>query len=98
MLEIMTYAGAVMVLFTFAIMLVGPGPMRPFRNGNGSPGLRGSDLRPQAYSCSRGLFSQLLRAFRAKPLDLCRPVAVGASLFSTYLLGVELASALLLAA
>ena len=99
MLEIMTYAGAVMVLFTFAIMLVGPGPDADLQERQWQPGP--SWIGPSAISILllAGFIFAIFKGGAGKTAGTSvGPVAVGASLFSTYMLGVELASLLLLAA
>jgi NADH-quinone oxidoreductase subunit J len=99
MLEIITYAGAIMVLFTFAIMLVSPGPGAVLQERRWQPGR--SWIGPSAVGVL--LLAGFCIAVMSGPGGKAAsspvgPVAVGVSLFSTYLLGAELASALLLSA
>jgi NADH-quinone oxidoreductase subunit J len=98
-LEVIVYAGAIMVLFVFVVMMVeigGPKLKEPWW----------SSLRAWVgpVFLSLVLLGEYLfvltgrgggRAFRPVGIP---PKAVGLSLFSTYLLGVELAGMLLLAA
>jgi NADH-quinone oxidoreductase subunit J len=96
-LEVITYAGAIMVLFMFAIMLLNPGARTTQRE---------KQMQPHVVWIGSGLLSIILVAQLAwtflfnttqtgnQPVP---PSAVGLSLFGTYLLGVELASMLLLA-
>jgi len=97
-LEVIIYAGAVMVLFVFVVMMFDlrrERPRRPFR----------TSLRTWAgpASLSAALLAELLAVLLAggrhglSPAPV-PPQAVGLSLFSAYLLAVELAAVLLLAA
>ncbi|SFF57969.1 NADH dehydrogenase subunit J [Fontimonas thermophila] len=97
MLEVMVYAGAIMVLFVFVVMLLnlGPGVAEHERQW----------LRP-GYWIGPGvlcavLLAQLLMSVLAQPaLTGTHEVdakAVGIALFGPYLLAVELGSMLLLA-
>lgn len=97
-LEVIVYAGAIMVLFIFVIMMLNLGP-------------QSEDQERQWFSLRtwRGLFFiaavlliELILAVRlgyTQPLPSAQvsPNAVALSLFGPYLLGVELASMLLLA-
>lgn len=94
-LEVIIYAGAIIVLFIFVIMMLNAG------------GARSIDLpRPAAWIVP-GLFAlillaELFPAMRAGARGgfaavMVPPAKVGASLLGPYLLGVELASILLLA-
>ena len=99
MLEIMTYAGAVMVLFTFAIMLVGPGPDAALQERQWQPWPSWIGPSATGILLLAVFIFAITKGVPGKTAGTSvGPVAVGASLFSTYLLGVELASALLLAA
>jgi NADH-quinone oxidoreductase subunit J len=97
-LEIIIYAGAIMVLFVFVMMMLNLGPQtttqeRQWLNPRGwiGPTLLGLIL-----------VSELGYVFRHVPPtqlggQAVSPEQVGVTLFGTYLLGVELASMLLLA-
>jgi NADH-quinone oxidoreductase subunit J len=97
-LEIIIYAGAIMVLFLFAIMTLNLGPQATAQE---SQLLRpGTWIGPSILTLI--LLAELLvvlgrstgQTTSASPLD---PKAIGVALFGPYLLGVELASLLLLA-
>jgi NADH-quinone oxidoreductase subunit J len=98
---VITYAGAIMVLFVFVIMILNLGPL--------SVNQERSWLSPKIWigptALSTILFGELLYAFvwvapeqanlRAYSIG---PERVGATLLGPYVIGVELASMLLLAA
>ncbi len=97
-LEIIVYAGAIMVLFVFVVMMLNLGARA-----------RQAERRlftPRAWIgptvLAAILFAFLARALaappRAPPPAGAAPEAVGAALFGPYVVGVELASLLLLAA
>jgi NADH-quinone oxidoreductase subunit J len=97
-LEVIIYAGAIMVLFVFVVMMLSLGreTMRQEREwqpwaGWVLPGVLGLILAGEwLYVCLQA------PAAAGGPTEV-GPAEVGASLFQVYLLGVELASALLLA-
>jgi NADH-quinone oxidoreductase subunit J len=98
-LEVIIYAGAIMVLFVFVIMMLSPGA------GEGGPQARARLLRACAGPALLALvlLGELAYALGHSPAAQTGPPAVGpkavaASLFGPYLLGVELASILLLGA
>jgi NADH-quinone oxidoreductase subunit J len=96
-LEVIVYAGAVMVLFIFVVMMLNLGP-----------GTReGTFARPAAWAGPVVLVAilgvELLYVFASGAAasvtaSATSPSEVAASLFSTYLVAVELASVLLMAA
>jgi NADH-quinone oxidoreductase subunit J len=107
-LEIIMYAGAIMVLFLFALMLINPGRPDEAREREW--------MRPRAWILPSALAGVLLFELiyllaaggvpggaaggvgAAAPGDAAAQVkVVGIALFGPYLLGVELASILLLA-
>jgi NADH-quinone oxidoreductase subunit J len=104
-LEVIIYAGAIMVLFLFALMLIDPGRADEARER--------AWMRPRAWIVPSVLTAVLLLeliyvmarggvprglAAGAPTADAAAQVkAVGISLLGPYLLGVELASVLLLA-
>jgi NADH-quinone oxidoreductase subunit J len=106
-LEVIIYAGAIMVLFLFALMLIDPGRLEEAREREW--------MRPRAWIIPSVLSAVLLFELiyllagggvpaatttggASTAADAAAQVkAVGISLFGPYLLGVELASILLLA-
>ena len=99
-LEIIVYAGAIMVLFVFVVMMLNLGPAAAEQEKKWlTPGIW---TGPAILSAL--LLAQLLYALFASPsgaaigLQTIDAKAVGISLFGPYLLVVELASMLLLAA
>ncbi|WP_278957498.1 NADH-quinone oxidoreductase subunit J [Aquipseudomonas alcaligenes] len=99
-LEIIVYAGAIMVLFVFVVMMLNLGPAASEQEKKWlTPGIW---TGPAILSAL--LLAQLLYALFATPsgaaigLATVDAKAVGISLFGPYLLVVELASMLLLAA
>lgn len=98
MLEIIIYAGAIMVLFLFVIMMVNLGPEAAVREREW---LRPRAWRGPAALCAV-LAAQFIVAFWPGRVPLTSsgvvpPKQVGVALFGPYALGVELASLLLLA-
>jgi NADH-quinone oxidoreductase subunit J len=96
-LEVIIYAGAIMVLFVFVIMML---------NINQSRSEEKQWIKPSAWTgpaiLTLILAAEFVYAMRpltagAFPVRMISPVEVGISLFGPYLLGVELASMLLLA-
>ena len=99
-LEVIAYAGAIMVLFVFVVMMLNLGPAASEQEKKWlTPGIW---TGPAILSAL--LLAQLLYALFATPsgaaigLETVDAKAVGISLFGPYLLVVELASMLLLAA
>ncbi len=97
-LEVIVYAGAIMVLFLFVIMLLHLGPT-PRANRRRLPPWQ-LWLGPAALSAV--LLAEWAFIMFAAPVARLTPTAVppadvGAALFGPYLIGVELASLLLLA-
>lgn len=101
-LEVIVYAGAIMVLFIFAIMLLNMGTQpgeverqRLWTRGWVGPVILSLILLGElVYVLAFGAASAAQPAASGGPVD---PHQVGVSLFTTYLIGVELASILLLA-
>jgi NADH-quinone oxidoreductase subunit J len=97
-LEVITYAGAIMVLFVFVVMLLNLGPQTVAQERQWlspkswiGPGILALVLVSElAFIIVRGS----LRAPAAGPVE---PKQVGVALFGPYLLGAELAAMLLLA-
>ncbi len=97
-LEIIVYAGAIMVLFLFAIMLLNLGPQSVAQESRWLN--RRMWVGPAVLALI--LFVEQMYVFTrmsapATGLRSIQPVQVGAALFGPYLLAVELASMLLLA-
>ncbi len=97
-LEVIIYAGAIMVLFVFAIMLLNLGPRSVVQESQW--------MRPKTWIgpaiLSLVLIGELAfiitRGTGGSPFaGVVEPKKVGVALFGPYLLGVELASMLLLA-
>jgi NADH-quinone oxidoreductase subunit J len=104
-LEVIVYAGAIMVLFVFVVMMLGhapgppgKGPWRTFKAWAGPAVLSLVLLAEFVYVLARGGPAAGAVIGSGPGPSPIAPKAVGASLFSTYLLGVELAAMLLLAA
>jgi NADH-quinone oxidoreductase subunit J len=92
-LEVIVYAGAIMVLFVFAVMLLNPrGPSIRIRTRDwAGPAVLAAILIVElVYVLTRGPAAGLAQS----PVE---PKQVGIALFGPYLAGVELASVLLLA-
>jgi NADH-quinone oxidoreductase subunit J len=97
-LEGIVYAGAVMVLFVFVIMMFNlPAPRRR-RSGWMSLGSWAGPAALSLILLGEFLIVLAARGPQSSNQAAIPPKAVGLSLFSTYLLGVELAAMLLLAA
>lgn len=98
-LEVIVYAGAIMVVFVFVVMLL--------NLGEPSAGQERHWLRPGNWLVPALLTALLLAeviyvlfaaASRASGTEAVTPKQVGLALYGPYLLGVELASLLLLSA
>lgn len=99
MVQVAVYAGAIMVLFLFVIMLLGAERLRGITTGGGWQ-------TPLALVLGLGLLVAFAAAFvlenpqpagLAEPID-AGPVAVGLRLFEAYVLPFEITSVLLLVA
>lgn len=97
-LEVIIYAGAIMVLFVFVIMMLNLGPRAVAQERQWlSP-----KMWPGPALLALALILELIYILRRgstvlSGIQIIGPKAVGFSLFGLYLLGVELASILLLA-
>jgi NADH-quinone oxidoreductase subunit J len=96
-LEVIIYAGAIMVLFVFVIMMLNLGAeaARQERDWLNARVWIGPSI------LSLVLLADLVSVFAKGPASLCgqavvQPKQVGEALFAPYLIGVELASMLLL--
>jgi NADH-quinone oxidoreductase subunit J len=98
--QIAVYAGAIMVLVTFVIMLLGAEKLSTVDT---KPGMRWQRPLALVLGVALAIFSVLSLFLRgglpapAAPID-ASPLAIGRALFTTYLLPFEVASILLLAA
>jgi NADH-quinone oxidoreductase subunit J len=89
-LEVIIYAGAIMVLFVFVIMLIGPESIVMKPRAWIGPSVLGAILLSElAWVLARG-------SFTAQPATEVGPKQVGMALFGPYLLGTEVAAFLLL--
>ncbi len=97
-LEVIIYAGAIMVLFIFVTMMLNQGPVSERQERAWQPGR--SWIPPGILAGTAGgeLAWMLLRGAPAMPAHTIAPEAVGARLLGPYLEGVEVASLLLLGA
>ena len=90
-LEVIIYAGAIMVLFVFVIMLIGPAATAVNPRAWIGPSILGAGLLAElAWVLARGPAA-------GQPAVEVGPKAVGMALFGPYLLGAEMAAFLLLA-
>jgi NADH-quinone oxidoreductase subunit J len=97
-LEMIIYAGAIMVLFLFAIMLLNLGPRTVERESEWTqPGAFLGPAILTAVLLAEFLWMLAGAGMAGGETANVTPEAVGESLFGPYLLGVELASLLLLA-
>jgi NADH-quinone oxidoreductase subunit J len=97
-LEVIIYAGAIMVLFVFVILLINPGAEATDREKKWLPS--GIGVGPSILATV--LLAELIYAFafggdQLTGVKEVTPKEVGIALFGPYVLGVELASMLLLA-
>lgn len=97
-LEVITYAGAMMVMILFAIMMLTPKP-RQTSGDRFHPSLRSWLAAALLTLILLGDFVYILVTGAALPVAgrEISPQQVGAALFGPYMLGVELGSMLLLA-
>jgi NADH-quinone oxidoreductase subunit J len=97
-LEVIIYAGAIMVLFVFAVMMLSFGPhasrTKDYWLGHGIWLVPGS---LSALLLAEFLYILINGSGRALTGTVVGPKEVGISLFSVYLLGIELGSLLLMA-
>ncbi len=96
-LEVIVYAGAIMVLFIFVVMMLNIGMEEETENNWLTPKMW---ILPSILAAVLlGIFIYLLQGFRNERTgpEAINPKQVGISLFTTYLIAVELAGVLLLA-
>jgi NADH-quinone oxidoreductase subunit J len=96
-LEVIIYAGAIMVLFVFVVMLLNLGPPAEEQESRWlTPGIWiGPSLLAALLAAE--LVYLVLQRVPSPPTVEVSPQSVGALLFGPYVIGVELASFLLLA-
>ena len=97
-LEVIVYAGAIMVLFLFVVMMLNVGPAQ----SRETTALGARNLDRSGRACRDPCWSSWFTSSWADPATPCRatrsaPKEVSVALYGPYLLGVELASMLLLA-
>jgi NADH-quinone oxidoreductase subunit J len=97
-LEVMIYAGAIMVLFVFAIMMLNLGPLATDRERQWlSPNMWIGPVILAGILIAELIYVLVSNGSQAVSANIMEPKQVGMALFGSYLLGVELASLLLLA-
>ena len=97
-LEVIIYAGAIMVLFLFAIMILNLGPQAGEQERQWlQPGIWRGPAILAAILAAELLYLFVAAGSRLPAATSVEPREVGKALFGPYLLGVELASLLLLA-
>jgi NADH-quinone oxidoreductase subunit J len=97
-LEVMIYAGAIMVLFVFAIMMLNLGPLATDRERQWlSPNMWIGPVILAGILIAELIYVLVSNGSQAVSANIMEPKQVGMALFGPYLLGVELASLLLLA-
>jgi NADH-quinone oxidoreductase subunit J len=103
MAQVTVYAGAIMVLFLFVIMLLGAEQLRQKQLiwwQQPAAILMGTILLAEAayLGLTRGMGEELLPAFESLVSEYGGPAAIGTLLFNRYLLPFEITSVLLLVA
>ncbi len=96
-LEVIIYAGAIMVLFVFVVMLLNLGPQATKQEGEWLNAKMWIGPAVLALILLAELVYVLASTHAASSVRVVAPQQVGTALFGPYLLGVELASLLLLA-
>jgi NADH-quinone oxidoreductase subunit J len=97
-LEVIVYAGAIMVLFLFAMMILNLGPQATEQESQWlRPGLWIGPAILTLILVGELIYVLVQVGGHLPSADVVEPETVGFTLFGPYLLGVELASMLLLA-
>jgi NADH-quinone oxidoreductase subunit J len=97
-LEVIIYAGAIMVLFVFVIMMLNLGAQAANQESQWlSPGIWIGPSILMAILAAELIYLFMAERARISAAGLVGPKQVGVALFGPYVLGVELASMLLLA-
>lgn len=97
-LEVIIYAGAIMVLFVFVIMMLNLGPRTVEQERQWQPpGMWIGPLILSAVLIGELIFAVAGRGNLSAGRTVVQPQEVGSALFGPYLVGVQLAAMLLLA-
>lgn len=97
-LEVIVYAGAIMVLFIFVMMMLNPGPRSEQRERRWlRPPIWAGPAVLAAALAAELVFFTATGTGRSAGAGQVSPAEVGMALFGPYLLGVEMASVVLLA-
>ena len=97
-LEVIIYAGAIMVLFVFVIMMLNLGAQASRKESQFlTPGIWAGPSFLMAILAFELIYAVTVDRERLSAAGLVGPKEVGIALFGPYVLGVELASMLLLA-
>ncbi len=97
-LEVIIYAGAIMVLFVFVIMMLNLGAKASVQESQLlTPGIWAGPSLLTAVLAVELIYAFTVDRSRLSTVGLVGPKQVGIALFGPYVLGVELASLLLLA-
>lgn len=97
-LEVIIYAGAIMVLFVFVIMMLNLGAQSTVQETQWmTPGIWTGPSMLTAILLGELVYALSSNGRRPLSTDIIGPKQVGVALFGPYVLGVELASLLLLA-
>ncbi len=97
-LEVIIYAGAIMVLFVFVIMMLNLGAKAAVQESQLlTPGIWAGPSLLAAVLAAELIYAFTVDRARLSTVGLVGPKQVGIALFGPYVLGVELASLLLLA-
>ena len=97
-LEVIIYAGAIMVLFVFVMMMLNPGPRAVQRERHWlRPRIWAGPAVLAAILAAELVFITAAGTSHTPGATQVSPAEVGMALFGPYLLGVEMASVLLLA-
>ena len=97
-LELIIYAGAIMVLFVFVMMMLSPGPRSVGRERRWlTPGIWVGPVILTAILMAELAWIIAGGGDAGSSMETVSPKAVGMALFGPYVLGVEMASVLLLA-
>jgi NADH-quinone oxidoreductase subunit J len=97
-LEVIIYAGAIMVLFVFVMMMLNPGPRSVGREQHWlAPGIWVGPVVLTTILLLELVWVLARGGGAVAPMETVTPRETGMALFGPYILGVEMASVLLLA-